>query len=535
MASCAACTATRSALLTSSCRAFNSRSISTTTGTTSSSAVSSSTIVQLRGPQRQPTPSSSSSSTSTCRALSTTCTTGIHLLPIATISPSLLTSTTTSNTGSAVTNKNNNEGLKNSFLLASTVAVLAACSLNFVTVTTTSSPSITTTTTPTSTPTVTNHATNSVSETTTEISGGSGNGGGDGSGGGAGAGGGPSIDAAVATVAVSSSSKKKSDDAVKAYEEATTKNPYQVSKSAEQGVRWTMEDTFMVANGGHFAAVFDGHGGSGVSGMLRDHVHRLYSKALSQRHLEETHKSALDEMQVDDDDGNDNHNDETDNKNTIPSIQSHVAAVRGALSRIERESLRHDHFEYQGSTAVAVIVHVGESGERTLVSANVGDSRAILCRGRKAIDLTRDHKPSDEREKARIRSMGEDVQWDPYGEIYRVKDLSLSRAIGDRFAKPVVSSEAEIDCLSVNDDEDEFFLLASDGLWDVMTSQEVVDFVHEMLECPTQSVKTKKGKIVLTPEFRRRKMARFIAHEALERGSADNVCVILVWLQKGKN
>mmetsp|Transcript_3817 Transcript_3817/g.9106 ORF Transcript_3817/g.9106 Transcript_3817/m.9106 type:complete len:103 (+) Transcript_3817:1-309(+) len=75
-------------------------------------------------------------------------------------------------------------------------------------------------------------------------------------------------------------------------------------------------------------------------------------------------------------------------------------------------------------------------------------------------------------------------------------------------------------------------LLASDGLWDVMTSQEVVDFVHEMLECPTQSVKTKKGKIVLTPEFRRRKMARFVAHEALERGSADNVCVILVWLKK---
>jgi len=396
--------------------------------------------------------------------------------------------------------------------------------LNFVAVTTTSSPSINTTTT-----TASNHATNSVSETTTNISGGSGSGGGDGGGSG------PSVDAAVAPVAVSSSSKKKTDDGVKEYEEASAKNPYQVSKSAEQGVRWTMEDTFKVANGGHFAAVFDGHGGSGVSGMLRDHVHRLYSKALSQRHLEETHRSALDEMQVDDDDGNDNHNDETDNNNTIPSIQSHVAAIRGALSRIERESLRHDHFEYQGSTAVAVIVHVGEGGKRTLVSANVGDSRAILCRGRKVVDLTRDHKPSDEREKARIRSMGEDVQWDPYGEIYRVKDLSLSRAIGDRFAKPVVSSEAEIDCLAVNDDEDEFFLLASDGLWDVMTSQEVVDFVHEMLECPTQSVKTKKGKIVLTPEFRRRKMARFVAHEALERGSADNVCVILVWLQQGKN
>ena len=225
-----------------------------------------------------------------------------------------------------------------------------------------------------------------------------------------------------------------------------------------------MEDTFSVANGGHFAAVFDGHGGAGVSGMLRDHVHRLYSKALTQRHHEEAHRSTLDEMQVDDDDVNDNdevnNNNEThnnDKKKSVPSIQSHMAAIRGAFSRIERESLRHDHFEYQGSTAVAVIVHVGEDGDRTLIAANVGDSRAILCRGRKAVDLTRDHKPSDEREKARIRSMGEDVQWDPYGELYRVKDLSLSRAIGDRFAKPVVSSEAEIGSVPL-EDEDEFFV-----------------------------------------------------------------------------
>jgi serine/threonine protein phosphatase PrpC len=229
----------------------------------------------------------------------------------------------------------------------------------------------------------------------------------------------------------------------------------QVSKSAEQGVRWTMEDTYTVANGGHFAAVFDGHGGSGVSGMLRDHVHRLYSKALYQRHGEEIQRSALDSMQVDDDESKVG---SMKFKSSVPSIKSHIASIRGALKRIERESMRHDHFEYQGSTAVVVLVHVGENGERTLVSANVGDSRAILCRGRKAVDLTRDHKPSDEREKARIRSMGEDVQWDPYGEIYRVKDLSLSRAIGDRFAKPVVSSEAEIDCLPVNEEEDEFFV-----------------------------------------------------------------------------
>jgi serine/threonine protein phosphatase PrpC len=173
--------------------------------------------------------------------------------------------------------------------------------------------------------------------------------------------------------------------------------------------------------------------------MLRDRVHCLYRESLPKRHVKETEKM-----------GNSN--------NYLPSIQSHIAAIRCALNRVERDVLKLDDLEYQGSTAVVVIVHQDDDGERTLISANVGDSRAILSRDGKAIDLTKDHKPCDEREMARIRSMGADIQWDPYGQLYRVNDLSLSRAIGDRFAKPVVSSEAEIDCLPIVDGKDEFFV-----------------------------------------------------------------------------
>lgn len=268
-----------------------------------------------------------------------------------------------------------------------------------------------------------------------------------------------------------------------------------------------MEDRYTVANGGHFAAVYDGHGGDAVSEILRDRLHSLYVKALPLRHMEEK-QQRLHDVSF-----------------TVPSIRSHITALRGALKRIERDVLRQDELEYQGSTAVIVIVHVDENGQRSLVSANIGDSRAVLSRGGKAVDLTRDHKPSDEREMARIVAMGEEVEWDPYGEIHRVRDLSLSRAIGDRFAKPVVTSEAEIDCTTVIDDEDEFFILASDGLWDVMTSQEVVNFVRDHM----------KGTPAAYPDMgieeKRRKMARMLATEALERGSADNVCVVLVWLQ----
>ncbi|KAG7347155.1 serinethreonine phosphatase [Nitzschia inconspicua] len=383
---------------------------------------------------------------------------------------------------------NNEDSFKLSRVMMLSAVAVMATSWNFVTTTSSPGPGASTAAAPTA---------------TTIGRGGSGGGGGGGSGGGGGA--------MFKTIYPGDLSEKRAEADVRQWEEDTESNPFEVSDSAVQGARWTMEDTYIVANGGHFVAVFDGHGGADVSSLLRDRVHKLYKEALPKRHLEESEKA-----------GN--------SSSYPPSVQSHIGAIRSALNRVERDVLKVDDLEYQGSTAVVVLVHQDDDGERTLVAANVGDSRAILSRSGRALDLTKDHKPCDEREKARIRSMGADIEWDPYGQLYRVNDLSLSRAIGDRFAKPVVSSEAEIDCLPIIDGKDEFFLLASDGLWDVMTSQEVVDFVHHTLKDST-GIQTANGKIMLSPEMRRRKMARILANEALERGSADNVCVVLVWLK----
>jgi serine/threonine protein phosphatase PrpC len=267
-----------------------------------------------------------------------------------------------------------------------------------------------------------------------------------------------------------------------------------------------MEDAHSIENGGRFVAVFDGHGGSDVSSMLRERLYELYRKILAEKHWETR--------------------DDFDLKlRRVPSASSHVGAIRGALEEVEINVLIQEDLVYQGSTAVAVIIHVDEDGGKTLLSANIGDSRAVLSRKGKAVELTRDHKPNDEREKARIRALGEDVEWDPYGQLYRVRDLSLSRAIGDRFAKPAVSSEAEIKHFPLSEAEDEFIILASDGLWDVMSSQEAVDYVHQSL-CDPGSDDGKWNK-----NIPRRLVARKVANEALERGSADNVCVLVVWLR----
>jgi len=298
-------------------------------------------------------------------------------------------------------------------------------------------------------------------------------------------------------------SKLKAEKDVQKVQEEAVKEPYLVSEGIFQGARWTMEDTYKVENGGRFVAIFDGHGGADVSTILKERLYELYSEELIKKHWEEQNEFGV-------------------QRKEIPSKSSHIAALQRGLEQIEDAVMKLDELVYQGSTAVCVVLHVAKDGRRTLLTANIGDSRAILCRAGKAVDMTRDHKPNDEREKERIHAMGEEIEWDPYGQIYRVRDLSLSRAVGDRFAKPVVTSEPEIMTFPV-DEEDEYVVLASDGLWDVMSSQEVVDYIHQVLDTDEQS----------TSQLDKRKnMARIVANEALERGSADNVCVLVLWLKR---
>ncbi|VDN42162.1 unnamed protein product [Dibothriocephalus latus] len=73
----------------------------------------------------------------------------------------------------------------------------------------------------------------------------------------------------------------------------------------------------------------------------------------------------------------------------------------------------------------------GEQRRVYLYVANAGDSRAVLCRARAAVDLSTDHKPEDAEEKARIVAAGGTVTADG-----RVNDgLNLSRALGDHTYK----------------------------------------------------------------------------------------------------
>merc|ERR1712141_818550 len=134
-----------------------------------------------------------------------------------------------------------------------------------------------------------------------------------------------------------------------------------------------------------------------------------------------------------------------------------------------------------GCTAVVALL-VGQE----LFVANAGDSRCVVCRDGKAIEMSFDHKPEDDPERDRITKAGGRVT--PDGRVNG--GLNLSRAIGDHayktnknlpLSEQMISPVPDVKRLTINPKTDSFISLACDGIWNSLNSQEVVDFINERL------------------------------------------------------
>lgn len=226
-----------------------------------------------------------------------------------------------------------------------------------------------------------------------------------------------------------------------------------VGASSMQGWRSTMEDAHTILlslpnlppkyqpEHAMLAAVFDGHCGSKVAQTAANSIQSWLTESTAFR------------------EGN------------------FVRALAEAYIRGDQELLRTLPQEPSGATGVTVLL-VGH----TLYCANAGDSRAVLCRGGTPVILSEDHKPSDPAEKERILKAGGFVS--TTGRVNGM--LSLSRAFGDFiFKRNVDLTDAEQMVTVVPDvrevalsEEDEFVIIACDGIWDVMTREQAIAFVR---------------------------------------------------------
>uniref|UniRef100_A0A2R5LLR9 protein-serine/threonine phosphatase n=1 Tax=Ornithodoros turicata TaxID=34597 RepID=A0A2R5LLR9_9ACAR len=236
-----------------------------------------------------------------------------------------------------------------------------------------------------------------------------------------------------------------------------------------------------------FFAVYDGHGGAKVAQYAGSHVHR---KIVGQ-----------------------------------PCYQKGdiVEAIKKGFLELDSDMLKDDAMkdELAGTTAVVVLLKDGK-----LYCGNVGDSRAIASVSGQVQQLSFDHKPSNEAETRRIIAAGGWV------EFNRVNgNLALSRALGDFVFKKNEKKSAEEQIVTAYPDvvvkeitpSHEFLILACDGIWDVLSNEEVVEFVRVRIAAKMEPEQ-------ICEEL----MTRCLAPDCQMGGlGCDNMTVVLVCLLNG--
>ncbi|XP_051535303.1 protein phosphatase, Mg2+/Mn2+ dependent, 1Na (putative) [Myxocyprinus asiaticus] len=171
---------------------------------------------------------------------------------------------------------------------------------------------------------------------------------------------------------------------------------------------------------------------------------------------------------------------------------------------------RNESWDHSGSTTTAVMI-----SPRNIYFINCGDSRTFLCRNGQVVFYTEDHKPFNPREKERIQNAGGSVT------LQRINgSLAVSRALGDFDFKEVewraqteqlVSPEPEVYELE-RTPEDEFLVVACDGVWDAISNEELCAFVRNRLQVCDDL----------------RDICAQVIDLCLYKGSLDNISIIII-------
>ncbi|XP_062225870.1 probable protein phosphatase 2C 9 isoform X1 [Phragmites australis] len=336
------------------------------------------------------------------------------------------------------------------------------------------------------------------------------------------------------------------------------------------GRRREMEDAVSIrpdflsgANKHHFFGVFDGHGCLHVATMCKDRMHEVVAD--EHKKMGSGEESAWKGVM----------------ERSFARLDEQATSWATSRSRDEPackcEQQMPSRCDHVGSTAVVAIVSATH-----VVVANAGDSRAVLSRAGVPVPLSVDHKVCIQFSLASrgvadlhlpfLRNLSMDltssasgfVQPDRLDELARIEAsggrviywdgarvlgvLAMSRAIGDGYLKPYVSSEPEV-TVTERTDDDECLILASDGLWDVVTNEMACEVVRTCFRSngPPAPVAGPSGVLPTSGDAESDNgssavkgiskacsdAAMLLAKLALARRSADNVSVVVVDLRRG--
>ncbi|XP_006646383.1 probable protein phosphatase 2C 42 [Oryza brachyantha] len=257
------------------------------------------------------------------------------------------------------------------------------------------------------------------------------------------------------------------------------------ASSSMQGYRSTMEDALIAfeslndLNETSFFGVYDGHGGCAVAKYCANNLHiRFLQEEDFHVNLPNALRKAflrVDEM--------------LQNKASRRELSGY-----GSGSRVYKAScfgctpclpgLCYRGPLKEGCTACVVVIRNNQ-----IIVGNAGDSRCVLSRNGQAIALSRDHRLVSTAEYIRIVAAGGNVAIAD-GLYYVSNGIGVSRAIGYfslKQNKMLPNEEQALICMpEINSEQitldTEFLVIASDGIWDALSNQAVVDFVNIRLK-----------------------------------------------------
>jgi len=185
---------------------------------------------------------------------------------------------------------------------------------------------------------------------------------------------------------------------------------------------------------------------------------------------------------------------------------------------------KHNKSSQQGSTVCMALIY-NYKNKKYITTVWSGDSRAIACnKNFIAESLTLDHKPDSPLELARIKKLGGFVSFEA-NDVPRINGvLAVSRSMGDFDQKQCV--EHKPDVLHYVCNNYKFIVVASDGLYDSMNNQQIVDFIlNHISDHPSSIANSRNNKNELN-------IASKLALKAIELGSDDNVSIIIYFIDK---
>jgi serine/threonine protein phosphatase PrpC len=217
------------------------------------------------------------------------------------------------------------------------------------------------------------------------------------------------------------------------------------------------------------------------------------------------------------------------------------AALTHAFAKLEAEYEIKFSDPKCGTTCVVLLV---ELSTRNMWCANLGDSRAILCRpNQPAVAMSIDHKPDLPEEKDRIKQAG--------GLVFNRRlngILAVSRAIGDTNYTGISHvPDVKMFTLDAKADGESYVVMGCDGLFDVFDNDEIGEFVADGLQRSNELVnymgyraenwkikpiaKQNLKQCCCATQTTLNQMANLLVHYSISvKGSLDNVSVIIVQL-----